>query len=581
MTAKEVAALLREIGQLLQLKGENPFKTRAYEQGADAFEAMPADPAAKGGLLERVREGTLGQLAGVGKAIDTKVTELVQTGKLEYLEKLRAEFPGPALELMKVPGLGPKRAAIVLRELRPKTLADVAEACRAHHIRTLKGFGEKMEQQILEGLEEYQARGQRRPITETLPAAEALLEVVKAAPGVVRAEIAGSVRRFAETNADADLVASTAAAGQHGPVMDAFAGYAEVQAVLSRGDTKTSVRLKSGLQVDLRVVPDAQFATALHHFTGSKAHHVKLRGLARDRGLTISEYALARIDTGEALPVTTEAELYRHLGLHEVPPELREDRGEIESAASSPLPELIRIEDVQGFVHCHTTWSDGKNSVEEMARGALARGKKFIVISDHTQTAHYAGGLGPDRLKQQWDEIAKAQEAVPEIRILRGSEVDILEDGSLDLPDGILEQLDVVIGSVHQRHGLDEAGQTKRLTKALQHPRFQIWGHGTGRLIGDRPPIAAKWADLFALAAEKGVVVECNGTPRRLDFGADLLQLARKAGCDVCLSVDAHAVKDLDFLPWAVGTARRGWTERSRVVNARPPDEFLAALRRG
>jgi len=580
MTAKEVAALLREIGQLLQLKGENPFKTRAYEQGADAFEAMPADPAAAGGLLERVRQGTLGELAGVGKAIDTKVTELVQTGKLEYLEKLRAEFPGPALELMKVPGLGPKRAAIVLRELRPKTLEDVAEACRAHHVRALKGFGEKMEQQILEGLQEYQARGQRRPITETRPVAAAMLERVRAAPGVVRAEIAGSVRRFAETNADADLVASTGAAGQHGPVMDAFVGWPEVQTILSRGDTKCSVRLKSGLQVDLRVVPDAQFATALHHFTGSKAHHVKLRGLARDKGLTISEYALARIDTGEALPVATEAELYRHLGLHEVPPELREDRGEIEVAAANPIAELIRIEDVQGFVHCHTTWSDGKNSVEEMARGALARGKKFIVITDHTQTAHYAGGLNPDRLKKQWDEIAQAQEAVPEIRILRGSEVDILEDGSLDLPDDILEQLDVAICSVHQRYGLDEEGQTRRLTNALKHPGFQIWGHGTGRLIGDRPPIPARWEELFALAAEKGVVVECNGTPRRLDFGADLLQLARKAGCNVCLSVDAHAVKDLDFLPWAVGTARRGWTEKSRVVNALPADQFLQKLRR-
>lgn len=579
MTAKEVAALLREIGQLLQLKGENPFKTRAYEVGADAFEALPADPAAPGGLLERVRAGKLGELAGVGKAIDAKVTELVNTGRLEYLDKLREEFPGPALELMRVPGLGPKRAAIVLRELRPKTLADVAEACRAGHVRLLKGFGEKMEAQILEGLQELQARGQRRPITETKPAALLLLDRVRAAPGVVRAEIAGSVRRFAELNADVDLVASTAALGQHAPVMDAFVGAADVQAVLSRGDTKCSVRLASGLQADLRVVPDAQFATALHHFTGSKAHHVKLRGLARDQGLTISEYALARIDNGEALPTATEADLYRHLGLHEVPPELREDRGEIEAARAAPLAELISIDDIRGYVHTHTTWSDGKDSVEAMARAALARGREFIVISDHTQAAHYAGGLGPDRLKRQWDEIAAAQEAVPQIRILRGSEVDILEDGKLDLPDEILAQLDVVIGSVHQRFNLDEDGQTKRLRNALASPFFQIWGHGTGRLLGDRPPIPARWEELFALAAEKGVVVECNGTPRRLDFGADLLLLARKEGCQVCLSVDAHSTRELDYLPWAVGTARRGWTERSRVVNARPAKEFLSALR--
>ena len=580
MTPLDVAQILREIGQLLQLKGENPFKTRAYEMGADAFLAMPADPEAPGGLSERVKKGTLGELAGVGKAIDTKVTELVRTGRLEYLEKLRAEFPGPALELMKVPGLGPKRAAILLRELQPASVEAVAEACRAGRVRELKGFGEKMEQQILEGLKEYQARGERRPLWETRPQALLLLERIKAAAGVVRAELAGSVRRFAELNADVDLVASIAKAGLHEPVMEAFATAPEVAQVLSRGDTKCSIRLRTGLQADLRVVPDAQFATALHHFTGSKAHHVKLRGLARDQGLTISEYALARIDNGEALSITSEAELYRKLGLAEVPPELREDRGEIEAAKANALPELIREQDIRGYVHCHTTWSDGADSIEDMARAALARGKEFITISDHTHAAHYAGGLAPERLKAQWDAIAEAQERVPQVRILRGSEVDILEDGRLDLPDETLEALDVVICSVHQRFSLDEEGQMKRLRKAIAHPRFQIWGHPTGRLIGERAPIPARWQELIELCAEHGVVVECNGSPRRLDFGAELLLEARKAGCLVSCSVDAHATKELDYLPWAIGTARRGFTERARVVNARGSAQFLAALRK-
>ncbi len=579
MTPRDVAQILREIGQLLQLKGENPFKTRAYEQGADAFEALPADPAAPGGLAERVAQGTLGQLAGVGKAIDTKVTELIKTGRLEYLEKLRAEFPSPALELIKVPGLGPKRAALLLKELQPKSLDEVADACRAHRVRELKGFGEKMEQQILEGLKEYQERGQRRPIWQTRPQALALLRLVRESPGVVRAEIAGSVRRFAELNADVDLVASVAQAGAHGPVMDAFTTAPEVQLVMSRGDTKCSVRLRSGLQADLRVVQDAQFATALHHFTGSKAHHVKLRGLARDQGLTISEYALARIDTGEALPVATEEELYRHLGLHQVPPELREDRGEIEAAQKGALAELIDERDIRGYVHCHTTWSDGAHSVEAMARAALLRGREFIVISDHSAAAHYAGGLTADRLRQQWDEIAAAQEAVPEVRIFRGSEVDILEDGSLDLADELLEQLDVVICSVHQRFSLDEDGQTRRLRNALSHPRCQILGHPTGRYIGERAPFPARWPELLDLAAEKGVVVECNGSPKRLDFGAELLLEAKKRGLQVSCSVDAHATDQLDYLEWSVGTARRGFIERSRVVNARPAAEFLAALR--
>ena len=582
MTPRDVAQVLREIGLYLQLKGENAFKTRAYEMGADTFEAMPADPAAPGGLTERVQKGTLGELAGVGKAIDTKVTELVKTGRLEYLEKLRAEFPGPALELIKVPGLGPKRAAILLKELQPKSLVEVADACRAGRVRELKGFGEKMEKLILEGLQEYQQRGERRPLWQTRPQALALLERVRAAPGVKRAEIAGSVRRFAELNADVDLVASVANAGEHGPVMDAFTTAPEVQLVLSRGDTKCSIRLRTGLQADLRVVPDAQFATALHHFTGSKAHHVKLRGLARDRGLTISEYALARLDTGEALPVTTESQLYQHLGMHEVPPELREDRGEIEAAkfGGAPLPELIREEDIRGFVHCHTTWSDGAHSVEEMARAALERGREFIVISDHSAAAHYAGGLTADRLKQQWDEIAEAQERLPQIRILRGSEVDILEDGRLDLADDLLEQLDVVICSVHQRFSLDEDGQTRRLRNALSHPRCQILGHPTGRYIGERPPFPARWDELLDLCKEKGVVVECNGSPKRLDFGAELLLEARKRGLLVSCSVDAHATKELDYLQWAIGTARRGFTERARVVNARSTSEFLAALRK-
>jgi len=575
VTPRDVAAVLREIGQRLQLKGENPFKTRAYEAGADAFEALPADPAAPGGLGERVRKGTLGEMSGVGKAISEKVTELVATGKLQYLEDLRAELPGPALELLRVPGLGPKRAAMLLRELKPASLQDIADACRAGRVREMKGFGEKMEQQILEGLAEYQARGERRPLYETLPAARALLERVRAAPGVVRAEIAGSVRRYAELNADVDLVASAPA---HAPVMEAFATAPEVREVLARGDTKCSVRLGSGLQVDLRVVPDGQFATALHHFTGSKQHHIKLRGLARDAGLTISEYALARLETGEALPVATEADLYRHLGLRFIPPELREDRGEIE-AAREPLPELVEERDVRGFVHCHTTWSDGADSIEAMARAALAAGREFITISDHTHAAHYAGGLDPDRLKRQWDEIDAAQEKLPGIRILKSSEVDILEDGRLDLPDDVLEKLDVVICSVHQRFGLDEEGTTQRLRRALEHPRFQIWGHPTGRYIQERAPMAARWSELLDLAASLGVVIECNGTPKRLDFGAELLLEARKRGCKVCLSVDAHSTKELGYLPFAVGTARRGWTERARVVNARPAGEFLASLR--
>lgn len=578
MTAREVATVLREISQLLQLKGENTFKVRAYDLGADAFETLPPDPAAPGGLYERVQNGTLGELSGVGKAIDQKVTELVRTGKLQYLEELRKEFPHGALDLVQIPGLGPRKAVALIRELDVTSLDDLEKAAQAGRVRGLKGFGEKTEQLILEGIPKVRARhGARKPLWETRPLAEQLLERVRATAGVVRAEIAGSVRRYAETNGDIDIVASADVAPDL--VMEAFATAPNVTEVLARGGTKCSVRLRDGLQADLRVVTEPQFATALHHFTGSKQHHVKLRGIARSKGLSISEYGLARLDGGPPLQPASEDELYRTLGLASVPPELREDLGELELAEKASLPELVALQDIRGFVHCHSTWSDGKASIEQMVRAAKALGAEFITITDHTSAAHYANGLNVDRLKAQWDEIAQVQERIPDVRILRGSEVDILEDGALDWPDAILEKLDVVICSVHQRFKLDEPRQTARIKQALLHPLCGIWGHPTGRYLGDRDPMPAKWEELIAIAAERGVTIECNGTPHRLDFSADLLRIARKHGAKVSLSVDAHSTKELENLHYAVGTARRGWTEKARVVNARDASGFLSMLR--
>ena len=577
MTPREVAAVLREISQLLQLKGENAFKVRAYDMGADAFETLPPDPAAPGGLYERVKAGTLSELEGVGKAIDQKVTELVNTGKLEYLEKLRLDFPRGALDLVQIPGLGPRKAAILIRELDVVNLDDLEKAAHAGRVRVLKGFGEKTEQAILEGIAKVRVRQTaRKPLWETRPLAEQLVASVRRALGVVRAEIAGSVRRYNETNGDVDVVA--AVKGPVEPVMQAFADAAGVAEVLARGGTKCSVRLRDGLQADLRVVTEAQFATALHHFTGSKQHHVKLRGIARDKGLSISEYGLARLDGGAPLQPESEEALYGMLGLQPVPPELREDLGELELAAKRELPQLVAQPDIRGFVHCHSTWSDGKATIEEMVRAAGALGAEFITITDHTRAAHYANGLDVERLRRQWDEIAEVQEKVPQVQILRGSEVDILEDGALDWPPDILDKLDVVICSVHQRFKLDEARQTERIRRALLHPKCGIWGHPTGRYLGDRDPMPARWEELIAIAAERGVTIECNGTPHRLDFSAELLRVARKHKAKICLSVDAHSTKELENLHYAVGTARRGWTERDRVINARPADQFLKMM---
>ena len=577
MTPREVAAVLREISQLLQLKGENAFKVRAYDLGADAFETLPPDPAAPGGLYERVRAGTLSQLDGIGKAIDQKVTELVRTGALQYLEELRRDFPHGALDLVQIPGLGPRKAATLIRELDVATVDDLEKVAREGRVRGLKGFGERTEKSILEGIaRRRERRAARKPLWETRPLAEQLLLHVRDAPGVRQAEIAGSVRRYAETNGDIDLVAAVDGAVE--PLMEAFAAAAGVAEVLARGGTKCSVRLRDGLQADLRAVTSVQFATALHHFTGSKQHHVKLRGIARARGLSISEYGLARLDGGPPLQPESEEALYEALGLQSVPPELREDLGELELAGDRALPELIGRADVRGFVHCHSTWSDGTATIEEMARAAAALGAEFITITDHTRAAHYANGLDVDRLKRQWDEISQVQEKLPQIRILRGSEVDILEDGALDWPPDILDQLDVVICSVHQRFKLDEPRQTERVRRALLHPKCAIWGHPTGRYLAERDPMPARWEELIALAAERGVTIECNGTPHRLDFGSELLRVANKHKAKICLSVDAHSTKELENIHYAVGTARRGWTERSRVVNARPTPEFLRML---
>jgi DNA polymerase (family 10) len=578
MTPREVAAVLREVSQLLQLKGENTFKVRAYDLAADAFETLPPDPAAPGGLYELAKSGRLGEIDGVGKAIDQKVTELVNTGKMNYLDELRREFPHGALDLVQVPGLGPRKALVLIRELDVASLDDLEKAAREGRVRGLRGFGERTEQAVLDGIAKLRARqAARKPLWETRPLAEQLLARVRSTPGVVRAEIAGSVRRYSETNGDIDIVA--AVNGPVEPIMEAFAVAPGVAELLARGGTKCSVRMRDGLQADLRVVTEAQFATALHHFTGSKQHHVKLRGIARDKGFSISEYGLARLDGGPALQPESEDALYGLLGLQPVPPELREDLGELELAKKAALPKLIEERDVKGFVHCHSTWSDGRATLEQMVRAAHALGKEFITITDHTRAAHHANGLDIDRLKRQWDEIAAVQEKVPQVRILRGSEVDILEDGALDWPDEILDQLDVVICSVHQRFKLDEPRQTERIRRALMHPKCAIWGHPTGRYLGDRDPMSARWEELIAFAAERGVTIECNGTPHRLDFSADLLRVANKHKAKICLSVDAHSTKELENLHYAVGTARRGWTERSRVVNARSTDEFVKMLR--
>lgn len=567
----EVGKALREISLYLQLNGENAFKSRAYDVAADRVLGLSED------LGARVREGRLEELPGIGAALAQKISELVTTGKLDYLEDLRAMYPPRILDLLRLPELGPKKVATLWRELKIGDVPSLAQACQDGRLRALKGFGAKSEAKILAGIALFQRSQERQLLGDVLPLATQLLEHVKAAPGVVRASLGGSVRRARETVGDADLIASAAAAE---PVFDAFVKHPLVAEVIGRGESKCSVRLRErDLQIDLRVLPDEDFATALHHFTGSKAHHIRLRGLALDRGLSISEWGLTRGE--EKLSIPDEAALYAALGMQEVPPELREDAGEVEAALAHALPtDLVREEDVQGAVHSHSTWSDGKHSLEEMARAAKALGLRYLTVTEHSQAASYAHGLAPDRLAQQWEEIDRLNDALgPGFRLLKGLEVDILETGALDLDDAWLDRLEVVIGSIHQRHGLDEAQMTARVLKAMDHPRLQILGHLTGRLIQEREPYPLQLEPIFERAAERGVAIEVNGNPHRLDLKAEHVRLAIGRKVKLVASVDAHSIKDLGNVRYAVATARRGWARKGDVLNTLDAQSFLKALR--
>jgi len=590
-----VARALRELGQLLELEGENPFKIRAYENGARAVEGLSED------LGALAAEDRLTSVPGIGEALAKKIAELTRTGRLELLERLRAKHPPGISELLQLPDLGPRKIAALHAALGIGTVDELEAACLEGRVRGVKGFGAKTEARILEGIARARTRAaeHRVRLSEALAVGDALVAFLRGSPAALEVALAGSARRGRETVGDLDVVAASL---DPAALSERLLAYPEVAETLARGGTKTTVRLASGLQVDLRVVPPEDFATLLHHLTGSKAHHVKLRGIARELGFTLSEWGLHRLpprtarpaasepapdaaqdlpppDPAAKAPVASEAALYAALGLQLVPPELREDEGEIEAARAGTLPDdLVSLEDVRGLVHCHTTWSDGRATLEEMARAADALGIEYMTITDHSPSAFYAGGLDEDRMKQQWEELARVQEGV-KVRLLRGTESDILETGALDFPDRILEQLDVVVASVHQRFKMDEEQMTRRLVRCMQLPLFKIWGHALGRLLLEREPFACRVEDVLdALAASRGAV-EVNGDPKRLELEPRWLRAATARGIPVTLSVDAHSVRDLGYLRNAVTVARRGWVRRGQVLNTLPFESFRAAVR--
>ena len=585
-----VVKALKDMSAYLQLKGENSFKTRAYDLAAERIAGLTED------LQAIVEQKRLTTLPNIGESIGAKIAGLVLTGKMHALEELRATWPPRILELLTVQDLGPRKAKALFEQLGVGSIDDLEKACNMHQVRDLKGFGQKTEDKLLAGIalaRRSMGAGGRKRLGDVEDQATALLAWVKAAPGVKRASLGGSVRRWRETVADVDIIASAKDAA---PVFEHFLKFPQVAEAMSSGESKASVRLKeTDLQVDLRVLPDEDFASALHHFTGSKAHHIHLRGLAMEKGLTISEWGVfrmgdeaAKLKKGtakhegaeEKLPIKEEKDLYALLGMQFIPPELREDGGEIEAALAHTLPEdLITAEDIRGNVHMHTTWSDGRDSLEAMALAAKALGYKYLTVTEHSQTSNYAGGLSLDRLKSQWGEIDSVRERVPGITLLKGIESDILEDGSLDYPDAVLEQLDVVIGSIHQRYSQDEEAMTKRVLRAFDNPHLHIWGHPTGRLLLKRDAAPMRMEEILDKAAKKGIVIEVNGCPDRMDLASENIRKALERGLKLVVSTDAHSVSELKtHLPYAVATARRGWARKGDVLNTRDVKGFRLGL---
>ena len=567
---EKLAELFLEIGEWLELKGDNPFKIRAYESAARVFEQLEEDPAAL------ALNGKLEELPGVGKAIAAKALEFFETGRIVYHDELRSSIPAVLFELVKIPGLGAKKARLIYEKLGVQSIGELEYACKENRLVELPGFGAKTQAKILAGIESLRRFQGRTLISEALPAAEEIAAYLAKLPGVTAVAVAGSIRRRRETVGDVDIVAG---GDEQAPVMQTVTAMPSVLSVIAQGPTKTSVTLRNGLNVDVRLVTPAQYPSALHHFTGSKEHNVALRGLAREMGLKISEYGVERSD-GSIVLVEDEAALYRLLGLDFIEPELREGGDEIAAARERRLPRLLREDEIRGAFHLHTTKSDGRATVEQLAAAAQQRGWSYLGISDHSRTAFYAGGLKPEAVREQLREIAEYNAAHPEFRIFAGIESDILPDGSLDYNEEILAEFDFVIGSVHSSFNMAEVAMTERIATAMRNPVLTMLGHPTGRLLLARDAYAVDLNEIIRVAAATQTILEINASPYRLDLDWRWCRQAKTAGVILAINPDAHSVEELAVVSYGVGIARKGWLEAADILNTRPAAEVSALLSR-
>lgn len=562
----DIAAVFGEIADRLEIQGANPFRIRAYRNAARTLGELPQEARA---LLEKGEDLT--RLPGIGDDLAAKVREIVTTGRCGLLDRLRRELPSAVTELLQVPGLGPKRVKALYHDLEVETVEQLHRAARDGRIRALPGFGEKTELNILQAVEAHASQTRRFKLAVAAQYADALTAFLQAVPGVGQVTVAGSFRRMRETVGDLDILVTAAA---DSPVMQRFSAYDEVAEILSAGTTRASAILKSGLQVDLRVVAQTSYGAALCYFTGSRAHNIAIRRIAQKLGLKVNEYGVFR--GTERVAGEDEASVYKSVGLPWIPPELREDRGEIEAAHAGRLPRLVEFSDLRGDLHAHTKATDGHDSLREMALAAKALGLEYLAITEHSRHLAVARGLDPLRLARQCDEIDRLNPELDGITLLKGIEVDILENGSLDLPDEVLGRLDLVVGAVHSQFHLSRAKQTARILRAMDHPHFTILAHPGGRLIDKREPYDVDMLRIIRQAKERGCFLELNAHPERLDLLDSQCRMAKEEGVLVSINSDAHSTFDFSNLKVGVGQARRGWLEKDDVLNTRP----LAALRR-
>jgi DNA polymerase (family 10) len=571
MKNQQIAAIFNEIADLLEIKGENPFRIRAYRRAAQNIDGLPKD-------IAQMKEEEVLELPGIGHDLEGKIKEYIATGKITAYEELKKEVPGEIALLISVPGLGPKTAKLLYDTLKIKDIDDLERHAREHKLSGLPGIKDRTEENILKGIEMLKRGKERLPLGRVLPLAKEILSLMQKKAPVQELTLAGSLRRWKDTIKDIDMLATSR---EPGKVMNALVHLPLVQQVLMHGPTKSSVIVTEGIQVDLRVVEQESFGAALAYFTGSKAHNIRLREMAVKAGMKINEYGIFREKDNKKLGGEKEQDVYRILGLPYIPPELREDTGEIEAAMENRLPRLLELADIKGDLHVHTKWSDGSHSFEELIKAARERGHEYIAITDHTKGLGVARGLNEERILEEIKEIKAINRKLKGFRLLTGAEVDIRSDYTLDLPDTILRELDIVVASIHSGFRQGKEQLTRRLVSALKNPFVTVIAHPTGRLIGERDAYEVDMEQVFAMAKKAGKALEINAYPLRLDLNDTYVKRAKEMNIPLVISTDTHVINQFDFMGYGVSIGRRGWLEKKDVLNTLPAENLIQWVKKG